>query len=78
MPTLVTPEQRQAAKREIVWQVEQGATASVARSHSPVLMHRTTVYRVRVSRAERRRTSFDRWTAWAPLHFAWGSACLCG
>jgi hypothetical protein len=27
MPTLVTPEQRQAAKREIVWQVEQGATA---------------------------------------------------
>ena len=44
MPTLVTPEQRQAAKREIVWQVEQGATASVARSHSPVLMHRTTVY----------------------------------
>ena len=46
MPTLVTPEQRQAAKREIVWQVEQGATASVARSHSPVLMHRTTVYRV--------------------------------
>jgi transposase len=46
MPTLVTPEQRQAAKREIVWQVEQGATASVARSHSPVLMHRTTVYRL--------------------------------
>jgi len=28
MPTLVTPEQRQAAKREIIWQVEQGATAS--------------------------------------------------
>jgi len=52
MPTLVTPEQRQAAKREIVWQVEQGATASVARSHSPVLMHRTTVYRLLKLRGE--------------------------
>lgn len=46
MQTLVTPQQRQAAKREIIWQVEQGATASVARSHSLVLMHRTTVYRL--------------------------------
>jgi transposase len=46
MQTLMTPEQRQAAKREIIWQVEQGASAKVARSHSPVLMHRTTVYRL--------------------------------
>ncbi|GAC1567742.1 MAG: hypothetical protein NVS3B14_14720 [Ktedonobacteraceae bacterium] len=46
MQTLVTPEQRQAAKREIVWQVEQGASAKVTRGHSPVLMHRTTVYRL--------------------------------
>jgi transposase len=46
MQTLVTPEQRQAAKREIIWQVEQGASAKVARSHSPVLMHRTMVYRL--------------------------------
>jgi transposase len=44
--TPVTPEQRQAAKREIVRQVEQGTTVSDARLHSPVPMHRTTVYRL--------------------------------
>ncbi len=42
----VTPQQRQAAKREIVRQMEQGAKASLARTHSPVPMHRTTVYRL--------------------------------
>src|SRR5215467_15940562 len=42
----VTPEQRQAAKREIVQQVEQGTTASVARIGSAVPMHRTTIYRL--------------------------------
>ena len=31
MQTTITPEQRQAARREIVQQVKQGATASVAR-----------------------------------------------
>ncbi len=46
MQTLVTPEQRQAAKREIIWQVEQGAPASDARMCSAVPMHRTTVYRL--------------------------------
>jgi transposase len=46
MQTSVTPEQRQAARREIVRQVTHGATASEARMHSPVSMHRTTVYRL--------------------------------
>src|SRR5713101_6496474 len=46
MQTLVTPEQRQAAKREIIWQVEQGAPDSDARMCSAVPMHRTTVYRL--------------------------------
>jgi transposase len=45
MPTSVTPEQRRAAKREMVKAVQQGATAKVARDRSEVLMHRTTVYR---------------------------------
>ncbi len=46
MQPLVTPEQRQAARCEIVRQVEQGATASDARMRSAVPMHRTTVFRL--------------------------------
>ena len=46
MQAPVTPQQRQAAKREIVRQMEQGASAKLARTHSPVPMHRTTVYRL--------------------------------
>jgi len=46
MQATVTPDQRQAARREIVRQVEQGATASDARMCSVVPMHRTTVYRL--------------------------------
>jgi transposase len=46
MRTTVTPQQRQAAKREIVRQIEQGASAQQARTRSTVLMHRTTVYRL--------------------------------
>src|SRR5689334_11029222 len=46
MQTLVTLEQRQAAKREIVRQVQQGTTASVARIASAVPMPRTTIYRL--------------------------------
>lgn len=46
MQISMTPEQRQSAKREVVQQVEQGATASEARMRSPVSMHRTTVYRL--------------------------------
>ncbi len=42
----VTPEQRQAARREIVRQVEQGVSAQEARVRSAVPMHRTTVYRL--------------------------------
>ena len=37
---------RQTAKREIVWQVEHGMTATGARRRCPVPMHRTTVYRL--------------------------------
>ena len=46
MQTTVTPQQRQAAKREIVRQIEQGASVKLARTRSTVLMHRTTVYRL--------------------------------
>ncbi len=46
MQATMTPQQRQAAKREIVRQIEQGASASEARVHSSVPMHRTTVYRL--------------------------------
>ncbi len=42
----VTPEQRQAAKRELVRQMKQGTTVSDARRLCPVPMHRTTVYRL--------------------------------
>ena len=70
MQTRVTPEQRQAARREMVRQVEQGASAKVARVSSAVAMHRTTVYRLRVSRAERRRQGVDRRTAWSPSQAA--------
>jgi transposase len=46
MQMRVTPEQRQSARREIVRQVELGATTSDARIRSAVPMHRTTVYRL--------------------------------
>lgn len=46
MHTPVSPAQRQAAKREIVRQIEQGMSAHVARAQSAVPMHRTTVYRL--------------------------------
>lgn len=46
MQALVTSGRRQAARREIVRQVEQGAPASDARMHSAVPMHRTTIYRL--------------------------------
>ena len=46
MLTTVTPQQRQAAKRELVRQIEQGASVREARVSSAILMHRTTVYRL--------------------------------
>lgn len=46
MQLTVTPQQRQAAKREIVRQMEQGISAREARMSSVVPMHRTTVYRL--------------------------------
>ncbi len=55
MQATVTLRQRQAAKREIVRQMKQGASTHEARVRSDVPMHRTTVYRLRVSGAKRRR-----------------------
>ena len=46
MQATVTPQQRQAAKREIVKQIEQGASTYEVRGRCPVPMHRTTVYRL--------------------------------
>jgi transposase len=46
MQATVTPQQRQAAKREIVRQMKQGASSHEARVRSTVPMHRTTVYRL--------------------------------
>lgn len=42
----VTPQLRQAAKRELIRQIEQGASVREARGSSVVPMHRTTVYRL--------------------------------
>ena len=54
MQATVTPQQRQAAKREIVSQMKQGASTHEALVRSSVPMHRTTVYRLlkRVQREE--------------------------
>ncbi|HZR41023.1 MAG TPA: hypothetical protein VFB12_12945 [Ktedonobacteraceae bacterium] len=46
MQLTVTPKQRQAARRELIRQIEQGASAREARIRSAVPMHRTTVYRL--------------------------------
>jgi putative transposase len=46
MQPAVSPEQRQAAKRQMREQIEQGASVQQARSHSTVPMHRATVYRL--------------------------------
>jgi hypothetical protein len=54
MLTTVTPQQRQAAKRELIKQIEQGASAREARASSVVPMHRTTIYRL-LKRVQRER-----------------------
>src|SRR5215469_18397933 len=46
MQPMVAPEQRQAAKRRMIEQIEQGASVQQARSQSEVHMHRATVYRL--------------------------------
>ncbi len=46
MRPTVSPEQRQAAKRQMIEQIEQGASVQQASSHSAVPMHRATVYRL--------------------------------
>ncbi len=46
MQASVSPQQRQAAKHEMIEQIEQGASVQQARSQSVVPMHRATVYRL--------------------------------
>jgi hypothetical protein len=46
MEVALTPQQRQAAKREIVRQFEHGVSVEDVRGRSPVPMHRTTIYRL--------------------------------
>ncbi len=42
MPPTVSPKQRQAAKREMIELIEQGASVQQVRSHRTVPMHRAT------------------------------------
>jgi len=46
MPSRVTPEQRQAGKRQIIQLIEQGESVRQARIQGEVPMHRATVYRL--------------------------------
>src|SRR5258707_13788742 len=46
MQPTVSPEQRQAAKRQMIEQIEQGTSVQQARTHSAVPIHRATVYRL--------------------------------
>ena len=52
MSLVVTMDQRQAVRREMIQQMEQGATASDVRRLCPIPIHRTTVYRL-LKRVER-------------------------
>ncbi len=58
MGVAMMPKPRQAAKREIVRQFEQGVSIEGIRGRSPVPMHRTTIYRLRVSGTARRKGCF--------------------
>ena len=46
MQAAISPQQRQAAKRQMIEQIEQGASVQQARRQSGVPMHRATVYRL--------------------------------
>jgi transposase len=46
MPSRVTPEQRQASKRQIMGLIEQGVSVRQAKDQGEVPMHRATVYRL--------------------------------
>lgn len=67
----IPTEQCQAARREMVKQIEQGVSVQQARLHSAVPMHRATAYRLRVSGAARRGERLCRWAAWSPGEDAW-------
>jgi transposase len=46
MPSTISPEQRQAGKRQIMKLLEQGTSVQQAREQSEIPMHRATVYRL--------------------------------
>ncbi len=46
MQPAISPQQRQATKRQMIEQIEQGASVQQARSQSGIPMHRATVYRL--------------------------------
>lgn len=46
MPSTVSPEQRRAAKRQMMELIERGASVQQARSQGAIPMHRATVYRL--------------------------------
>jgi transposase len=46
MPSTISPQQRQAGKRQIMELIEQGASVQQARKQSEVPRHRATVYRL--------------------------------
>jgi transposase len=46
MRSMVSHEQRLEAKRQVIKQIEKGASVQQAKSHSAVPMHRATVYRL--------------------------------
>lgn len=46
MPSTISPQQRQAGKRQIMELIEQGASVQQARKQGEVPMHRATVYRL--------------------------------
>ena len=46
MAPIVSPEQRQNAKRQMIGLIEQGTSVQQARSQGSVPMHRTTIYRL--------------------------------
>jgi hypothetical protein len=64
MQMRVTPEQRQSPRREIVGQVELGATTSDARIRSAVPMHRMTVYRLLKRAQSEGESAFADGVAW--------------
>jgi transposase len=71
MPSPVSPEQRRAAKRQMIEQIEQGASVQQARHHSEVRMHRATVYRLLKRVRTQGEAGLHRRAAWSSHQAAW-------